>query len=77
MKRRRGLGTALGRVLRRARTGATLSQERLAFLSGLHPTYISQLERGIKSPTVDALWNIAKALNIPVSVILKTVEDEV
>lgn len=75
MKRRQAFRLALGKVLRDHRRKAELSQERLAFRAGLHPTYISQLERGTKSPTVDALSGIAKALGHPMSEIIRLAED--
>jgi len=52
----------LGDVIRERREELGLSQEALAFACGLHRTYISQLERGQKSPTLRALSVIAKAL---------------
>lgn len=52
----------LGDVIRAQREELGLSQEELAFGCGLHRTYISQLERGIKSPTVRVLFALAKAL---------------
>jgi transcriptional regulator with XRE-family HTH domain len=42
-----------------------LSQEGLAFECGLHRTYVSGVERGIRNPTVVVLEKIAEALNIP------------
>ena len=42
-----------------------LSQEGLAFECGLHRTYVSGVERGVRNPTVLALEKIAEALNIP------------
>ena len=41
---------------------AGLSQEKLAETAGLHPTYVSMVERGIRNPTLDVAARIAKAL---------------
>jgi transcriptional regulator with XRE-family HTH domain len=42
-----------------------LSQEELAFECGLHRTYVSGVERGIRNPTVVVLEKIAEALKVP------------
>lgn len=39
-----------------------LSQEELADLSGLHQTYISDIDRGIRNPTVMVVDRLAEAL---------------
>ena len=49
-------------------------RRRLGFLAKLHPTYISMLENGRKSPTVDALERIAWALGVKVSAIFAGAE---
>jgi transcriptional regulator with XRE-family HTH domain len=54
----------LGDAIRIRREELKLSQEKLAFECDLHRTYISQLERGLKSPTVRTLSLIAEALKI-------------
>lgn len=54
---------AFGVVVREVRTRAELSQERLAFRAGVHPTYISQLERGLKSPSLEVVVALARALH--------------
>jgi transcriptional regulator with XRE-family HTH domain len=64
----------LGEELRKARTAAGLTQEELSFRAGLHRTYISQLEHDKKSPTLDVLFLICDALEIPVSQLVKRVE---
>ena len=51
-------------MLRRLRQGRGLSQEALGFESGYHRTYISLLERGQKSPSLQKLFNLSKALKI-------------
>jgi transcriptional regulator with XRE-family HTH domain len=51
-----------------------MSQEELADRAAIHRTYVSQLERGLKSPTVAILLDLAKALNTSPSKILRSVE---
>jgi len=52
----------LGEAVRAKRKQAELSQERLAEKAGLSTVFISRIERGIESPSVDNLVKIAKAL---------------
>ncbi|HEY0019374.1 MAG TPA: helix-turn-helix transcriptional regulator [Longimicrobium sp.] len=66
----------LGRVIADARRSAGLSQEALAYRCNLHPTYISQLERGLKSPTIRTLRMIAEALGTKPSTLLLRAEAE-
>jgi len=40
---------------------------KLAELSGCHPTYIGQLERGEKNATLESIDKIASALQVPLS----------
>ena len=68
------LREALARKLREIRLQQGITQERLAFLAQLHPTYISMLENGRKSPTVDALERIARALGVRISSIFASAE---
>lgn len=63
-----------GKVLRELRKEHGLTQEDLASKSGFHPTYIGQLERGRKSPSLRAILRIAGALNAPGSELLRRVE---
>lgn len=58
---------AVGQRIRNYRTKLGLSQERLAELSGCHPTYIGQVERGEKNATLESIEKIASALDIPLS----------
>jgi transcriptional regulator with XRE-family HTH domain len=47
-----------------------LSQRQLAFDCGLHRTYISGMERGVRNPTVVVLETIAKALKVATASLL-------
>jgi transcriptional regulator with XRE-family HTH domain len=57
-----------GEKLKEIRTQKGLSQEKLAFKSGLHRTYISDIERGARNVS---LVNIEKALEVSNSELLK------
>ena len=52
----------VGRNVRRIRLARGLSQERLSESSGFTQQYISDLERGLRNPTVVTLFEIAQAL---------------
>ncbi len=54
-----------GEVVRKIRMEQNISQEELGYLCGLHRTYISDIERGIRNVSLDNIEKIAKALNVP------------
>jgi transcriptional regulator with XRE-family HTH domain len=56
---------AFGAVLREVRQARGLTQEAVADLSGLDRTYPSLLERGMRTPTLVAILQIADALRVP------------
>jgi transcriptional regulator with XRE-family HTH domain len=68
------LRSALGRVIRQRRRAKQLSQRELAFDSGLARNYISLVELGSSSPTVDSLSQIANALDESPSSLLAQAE---
>ena len=70
------LAKVFGKVLKQRRELLNLSQEELAFEAGLHRTYISLLERGVKSPTLNVLFRLANALDIPASQFIQEIEVE-
>lgn len=49
------------------------SQEQFAFESGLHRTYVSGIERGIRNPTVTILERLAAALEVEPAELLKSI----
>jgi transcriptional regulator with XRE-family HTH domain len=64
----------VGQNIARFRKDLGLSQEDLAFDCGIHRTYISGVERGIRNPTVVVLERIARALSVAPSRLLDPVE---
>ena len=65
---------AFARVLMTVREQRHITQEALAFESGYHPKYISLLERGKNSPSLTAILEIARALNISGAEMVRRVE---
>ena len=55
----------LGQRLRALRKQHALSQERLGERSGLSGKFIGEVERGEKSISVDSLYRVAAALEVP------------
>ncbi len=73
--RNKGAGGGFAEALRELRQEKWLSQEELADRAGLHRTYISQIERGIKSPSLRSLEQIAWALDVQLSTLIKRMEN--
>lgn len=55
-----------GQRLRQLRAAAGLSQAELAFRAGLHPTYVSGVERGQRNVSLVNIHELARALDVPV-----------
>lgn len=60
----------LGRNLRRLRQERDWSQEELAHVSGLHRTYISDLERVARNPTITVVDRLAQTFGVPIGQLL-------
>lgn len=57
----------LGRRIAQRRTDLGLGQERLALDAGLHRTYLTTVERGMRNPSLETLCRIANALGCDVA----------
>ena len=66
----------IGQRIRNYRTAKGWSQEKLAELSGCHPTYIGQVERGEKNATIESIEKISKALNVSLSTLFEKIGAE-
>jgi len=64
----------LGNELRRVRQEKMLTQEELSFRAKVDRTYISELENNHKSPTVDVLIRLCKAMGTKASAIVARIE---
>jgi transcriptional regulator with XRE-family HTH domain len=68
------VSAAFGRVLREQRSVAGVSQEQLALSADVDRTFVSQMERGIRQPTVTTLFKLAKALDMQPSTLVSRTE---
>lgn len=59
----------LGKRIRSIRISSGISQEELAFMSGISAAHLGQIERGLKAPTILTIDKIAKALNITLPIL--------
>lgn len=70
------INTAFGSVLSKLRKGKGYSQEKLSEESNLTRNFISLLERGGRSPTLNTIAKIADALGIGAEKLVKLTFDE-
>lgn len=66
----------VGRVIRCYRRQHRMSQEVLSGLAGLDRTHYSKIERGLRAPTLETLFRIAAALEVPPHEIVRAIEQE-
>ena len=62
---KREISKLVGERIRYFRRSCSISQEEAAFRAGLNPAYYGQVERGVMCPTVDTLYKISRALEVP------------
>lgn len=65
---------AFGMVLREQRKRQRQTQESFGFMAGLDRTYVSLLELGSNSPTLDTIINICAALQMPLADFAKQID---
>jgi transcriptional regulator with XRE-family HTH domain len=64
----------LGQAVRAARRGRGLTQEQVSAASGLHPTYISDIERGVRNPGWQAITQLAIGIGVSLQEIAREYE---
>ena len=65
-----------GRIIRRLRVRRGWSQEVLSGLAGVARSHLAMIETGAKNASVDTLWRISDALGLPLSDLIRLVEQE-
>lgn len=69
-----GFLISLGAVVKSRRLDLALSQEELAHRSGLHRTYITDIERGARNITLKNVKRLSEALQMSLSDLFSRVE---
>jgi transcriptional regulator with XRE-family HTH domain len=72
--KRNPLQQRIGVVLRRRREAQEISQEDFAELIGMHRTYYSAIERGLKNMRIETLERICTALRAKIWEVVKEAE---
>lgn len=67
---------AFGKVLRKLRNEAGLSQEKLALEADLQRNYISLIELGQNQPTLTTIYKLSSALEIKTTKLMQLVDEE-
>jgi len=66
-----------GAVFQRFRKEAGVSQERLSEIANVDRAYISDIERGASSPTIEMLFTLSKGIGVsPVEIITECVDQK-
>ena len=65
---------AFGSKVRKRRQAKGFSQRDLAYASGLHRTYIADVERGARNSSMGSIARIANALQISISDLCRGIE---
>jgi len=66
----------VGFNIRRLRVEREVSQERLAFDSGVDRSYLGGMERGEENPTIDILDRLATTLSVPLASLFADENDD-
>ena len=70
----RPIAAVFGAVLRERREQAGISQEQLADRAGLHRTYISLIERGKRTASIEVVRRVADALGVSMADLIDKTE---
>jgi transcriptional regulator with XRE-family HTH domain len=65
----------IGQTIRVLRTAAGMKQKELAIAAGIQPNSLSLIESGKREPSLSLLRSIARALDVPMSLIFREPQD--
>ena len=67
----------VGQVINEYRRKKGISQEVLSGLADIGRTHLSAIERGERKPTLETLYRICSAMDIPMSTIILEIENRI
>lgn len=67
----------VGQVIAKFRIQKDMTQEVLSGLADIARGHLAMIERGERKPTLETLYRISNALNVPMSVITAEIEEEI
>lgn len=76
MAERSAIQRRLGRAVKQVRVARGLTQEQVSASSGLHPTYISDIERGARNPSWEAMTKLADGIGVSVADIGRAFDEQ-
>jgi len=65
------ISVTFGKNVKKIRTDKGMSQGDLAKILGVHPTYISGIERGVRNMALKNIEKLAKALGVGIDNLIK------
>lgn len=65
----------IGEQIRYYRRKNGISQETLALIADLNPAYVGQIERGMKSPTINTLKRLSDALGVSLATLFTPIDE--
>ena len=74
---KRVLNKAVGETIKTLRKQKGFSQEKLAEAIDSHQVYISEIERGLKMPSLPVLYEIAKSFGLSLSELVELIENRI
>lgn len=66
----------LGRAVKAIRAQRGLTQEEVSAAAGLHPTYVSDIERGARNPSWEVMTRLASGIGVPIAEIARAYDAE-
>ena len=66
----------LGRAVKAVRAQHGLTQEQVAAAAGLHPTYLSDIERGARNPSWEVMTRLAAGIGVSIVEIARAYDGE-
>lgn len=68
------ISKAVGKTIKELRKARGITQEGLAEMINSHQVYISEIERGLKTPSLQVLYEMSKAFGMTLTSLVSSIE---